>query len=406
MEVLFFVNKFPNPSETFVLSQIVGLIDRGLDVRILAIERGDFNTLHGKVSQYDLLAKTTYINPSSQNNRAKFVIRLLAVVPKILSKTVVTALNVKKYGRHAKSLFLAYCAVKVKKQSADVIIAHFGTAAVAANKLIEIGVLKGHLLPIFHGSDISKKSILENYKTDYLKLFGDSSFVIPISNLWQSKLIDMGCPAEKIIVNRMGIDTKQFTFNPTSLNREEPLKMVTVARFVEKKGLEYAIEAMQLLKQRKVPFIYNIIGTGPLKARLEKMIYDNNLSDCVHFLGFKPQEEVRNILSQSNVFLLPSVTAENGDMEGIPVALMESMAQGLITISTYHSGIPELIDNDISGFLVKERNTIQIADVVERIINGDLNLEDIRKNAVEKIHSTFDQRILYDQLVNIVERCH
>jgi colanic acid/amylovoran biosynthesis glycosyltransferase len=101
------------------------------------------------------------------------------------------------------------------------------------------------------------------------------------------------------------------------------------------------------------------------------------------------------------VFLLPSVVADNGDMEGIPVSLMEAMALGVITVSTWHSGIPELIDDGVEGFLVEERNAGQIADIITTIESGEVDLASMRVAARAKIEREFDNRELDTRLEQI-----
>jgi colanic acid/amylovoran biosynthesis glycosyltransferase len=123
-----------------------------------------------------------------------------------------------------------------------------------------------------------------------------------------------------------------------------------------------AIEACRQLKARGVDFRYRILGIGPWERRLRTLIEQYQLEDYVDMPGFKPSHEVKVMLDEADVFLLPSVTGADGDMEGIPVALMEAMAVGIPVVSTVHSGIPELIQSDYSGWLVPENNAPALAD--------------------------------------------
>ena len=119
-----------------------------------------------------------------------------------------------------------------------------------------------------------------------------------------------------------------------------------------------AIEACRQLKARGVDFRYRILGIGPWERRLRTLIEQYELETHVEMPGFKPSHEVKAMLDEADVFLLPSVTGADGDMEGIPVALMEAMAVGIPVVSTLHSGIPELIKSDHSGWLVPENNAM------------------------------------------------
>ena len=147
----------------------------------------------------------------------------------------------------------------------------------------------------------------------------------------------MGCPQEKITVSRMGVDLERFTRRPVKVPGK-PLQIISVARLTEKKGLHVAIEACRQLRARGVDFRYRILGIGPWERRLRTLIEQYQLEDYVEMPGFKPSHEVKAMLDEADVFLLPSVTGADGDMEGIPVALMEAMAVGIPVVSTLHSG--------------------------------------------------------------------
>lgn len=139
-----------------------------------------------------------------------------------------------------------------------------------------------------------------------------------------------------------------------------------------------------------------------MREDLESQVDTLGLGGAVVFLGAQTQETVTEYLNRSDVFLLPSVTASDGDMEGIPVALMEAMAIGIPVISTFHSGIPELVENQVSGFLVNENDPTGIANVVREIIENPGVLKDICLNAKHKIDSEFDQNKSYSKMLTIL----
>ena len=115
----------------------------------------------------------------------------------------------------------------------------------------------------------------------------------------------MGCPPEKIHVTRMGIEPEKFNFEPRQAFHS-PLRIVSVARLTEKKGLDVAVKASELLKQRGGQFEFTIIGNGDQDEMMREHIANAGLEDCVSMPGFKPQEEIRAALSEADIFLLPS----------------------------------------------------------------------------------------------------
>ena len=163
---------------------------------------------------------------------------------------------------------------------------------------------------------------------------------------------------------------------------------------------------MHLLKGYSVDFHYTIIGDGELKSNIERLIAKYNLNSNVSLLGFQPQDKVNQLLQNADIFLLPSVTASNGDMEGIPVALMEAMAMGLITISTYHSGIPELICDQQNGLLVPEHSPADLAKSLLSLDNGELDIPKMRKAAKLKVEESFEQSKLYQHLAELLVKVH
>ena len=394
--VLYFLNRFPLPSETFVIDQICGLLDRGIDIEIISLIKGDYKNLHEKVIEYGLDKKTTYL---SEDTNRKFISRATSLGLSLFNPRIFKYLNWSKYGSVSKNLLLPLLEKKKQKSEFDFIIAHFGTAGVTAMKMIDAGSIKGKLLPVFHGADISKKKNLEAYELEYRELFKKSFALFPISELWKRKLITLGAEKSKIMVNRMGIDSSRFSFFEHDINEDKTFRIVTVGRMVEKKGIDDAIEAMSRLKQKTSKnFVYEIVGGGPLFENMKQKVKKLQLSNIVKFHGVQTQKGVKKLLSKADIFLLPSKTAADGDMEGIPVSLRESMSSGIVTVSTFHSGIPELIVHEKEGFLVPERSPEDIAEQLFKIINNQYDLSGIRKNALEKVQGEFNQKQTYEQL--------
>ncbi|NDL62333.1 glycosyltransferase [Acerihabitans arboris] len=399
MKVTFFLAHFPLPSQTFVLNQITALIDIGHDVEILSIWPGNFKNKHEKFIKYNLKEKTHYLNPQeTRSKNSKTINRIKNIGKSFYRSDVRKAMNVRKYGMHAKNLLLpSVIALNPRPFISDVFIAHFGTEGVFALKLRQLGVISGPICTIFHGSDISHKDTVKKYLNDYQKLFAETELILPISKLWKSRLEEMGCPAEKISVSHMGVNIDDFAFEPRLINKDS-INIISVARLNEKKGLVVAIKACALLKKFNIKFRYIIIGDGPLKGQLTSLISKLQLENEVELSGFKTQDSVKVLLAKADIFLLPSVTGTDGDMEGIPVALMEAMACGLPVVSTFHSGIPELVENSVSGWLAPEFDDVKLAEIIESIIQGTTDVHSVLLNARKKIEDEFNEMTLNKNL--------
>ncbi|CCJ85101.1 Colanic acid biosynthesis glycosyl transferase WcaL [Cronobacter dublinensis 582] len=376
MKVSFFLLKFPVASETFVLNQIVGFINMGYEVEIVSLQKGDLKNTHAAYTEYNLAQKTRFLLEEPEGKAAKLKYRATHTARGLFNARTWRALNMGRYGDEARNLILsAICGRVPGTLKADVFIAHFGPAGVTAAKLRELGVLDGKIATVFHGIDVSHREVLKA----------------------------MGCPQEKIAVSRMGVDMEKFSLRPLK-QPGTPLEIISVARLTEKKGLHVAIEACRLLKGRGVDFRYNILGTGPWERRLHTLIEQYGLEDCVFMPGFKPSHEVKAMLDEADLFLLPSVTGVDGDMEGIPVALMEAMAVGIPVVSTLHSGIPELIDAEKSGWLVPENDPQALAEKLQAFAGIDeQTLRPMLTRAREKVETEFNQQRIYRELAGLLQ---
>ncbi|ENV3881063.1 TPA: colanic acid biosynthesis glycosyltransferase WcaL [Escherichia coli] len=404
MKVGFFLLKFPLSSETFVLNQITAFIDMGFEVEIVALQKGDTQNTHAAWTKYNLAARTRWLQDEPTGKVAKLRHRASQTLRGIHRKNTWQALNLKRYGAESRNLILsAICGQVETLFHADVFIAHFGPAGVTAAKLRELGVIRGKIATIFHGIDISSREVLNHYTPEYQQLFRRGDLMLPISNLWAGRLQKMGCPREKIAVSRMGVDMTRFSPRPVKAPAT-PLEIISVARLTEKKGLHVAIEACRQLKEQGVAFRYRILGIGPWERRLRTLIEQYQLEDVVEMPGFKPSHEVKAMLDDADVFLLPSVTGADGDMEGIPVALMEAMAVGIPVVSTLHSGIPELVEADKSGWLVPENDARALAQRLAAFSQLDTNeLAPVIKRAREKVEHDFNQQVINRELASLLQ---
>lgn len=404
MKVGFFLLKFPLSSETFVLNQITAFIDMGFEVEIVALQKGDTQNTHAAWTKYNLAARTRWFQDEPTGKVAKLRHRASQTLRGIHRKNTWQALNLKRYGAESRNLILsAICGQVAKPLHADVFIAHFGPAGVTAAKLRELGVIRGKIATIFHGIDISSREVLNHYTPEYQQLFRRGDLMLPISDLWAGRLQKMGCPREKIAVSRMGVDMTRFSPRPVKAPAT-PLEIISVARLTEKKGLHVAIEACRQLKEQGVAFRYRILGIGPWERRLRTLIEQYQLEDVVEMPGFKPSHEVKAMLDNADVFLLPSVTGADGDMEGIPVALMEAMAVGIPVVSTLHSGIPELVEADKSGWLVPENDARALAQRLAAFSQLDTDeLAPVIKRAREKVEHDFNQQVINRELASLLQ---
>ena len=168
----------------------------------------------------------------------------------------------------------------------------------------------------------------------------------------------------------------------------------------------YTPEYQQLFRRGELmlPISDLWAGIGPWERRLRTLIEQYQLEDVIEMPGFKPSHEVKAMLDDADVFLLPSVTGADGDMEGIPVALMEAMAVGIPVVSTLHSGIPELVEADKSGWLVPENDACALAQRLAAFSQLDTDeLTTVVKRAREKVEHDFNQQVINRELASLLQ---
>jgi colanic acid/amylovoran biosynthesis glycosyltransferase len=163
-----------------------------------------------------------------------------------------------------------------------------------------------------------------------------------------------------------GLDLAEF--GCTDFSSRSPL-IVAVGRLIAKKGFANLIRACGLLADGGKSFRCEIVGEGPLEKELAGQIDELGLQECVQLSGARPQHEIRARLAEASVFVLPSVADPDGGMDNLPTVIMEAMAAGLPVISTRIGGIPEMVIENETGFLVQPGDAVALAGVIEKVIN-------------------------------------
>jgi colanic acid/amylovoran biosynthesis glycosyltransferase len=214
-------------------------------------------------------------------------------------------------------------------------------------------------------------------------------------------LIELGCDERKVIVHRAGVDTARFEYRPRTRHIDGPVRLLTIARLVEIKGINYAIQAVANALKRGQDLQYKIAGDGPLRNSLEGLIEKLGVGDKIKLLGWQDQEGAIGLLRKADILLAPSVTGGDGNQEGIPVVLMEALAQGIPVITTRHSGIPELVRDEEFGLLVPERDPDALAEKLQYLIEHPERWAEMGRKGREQVEEHFNIDKLNDRLVEI-----
>jgi colanic acid/amylovoran biosynthesis glycosyltransferase len=405
MRIAFLVTKFPALSETFILNQITGLIDRGHEVDIFASKGETHGKMHGNIVKYNLLEHTYYMHiPKNKLIRLGYgAVHLMERFPRRMLP-LVKSLNVLRFRKKALTLSMFYAALPfIDKDPYDIIHCHFGPNGNLGIQLRDLGALKGKIVVTFHGHDMT--SYILKYGQDvYDYLFRKGDLFLPVSERWKNKLISLGCREEKLSVHHMGIDIERYTCDRSRKRDNGKVNILSVARLVEKKGIQYGIKAVGSVIEKHPDIEYRIIGDGPLKDELELLIAGLNLGEKVKLLGWKNQEEILECMNDSDILMAPSVTGKDGDQEGIPVVLMEAMAMGLPVLSTCHSGIPELVQDEVTGFLVPERDVKALTERLANLLEHPEQRLELGMAGRRRVEKDYSIAHLNDQLISSYEQ--
>ena len=404
MRIAFVLGIFPALSETFILNQITGLIDRGHEVDIYAGHPSPTSKVHSDVIKYELLKRTCYKTQMPKNR----LLRLLKAVGLILVNlhknpiALLHSLNVFKYGKQAASLNLLYSTIPLlsRKKPYDIIHCHFGAVGILGAYFREIGVLRGKLITTFHGGDVNVVTAVEG--TDFYKsLFAKCDLYTINSTFTAGKAIALGCPRDKIVKLPVGVNLAKYCFKERRATIGGAIRILTVARLVEKKGIEFSVRAVAKAMKDYPNLEYNIVGDGPLRESIEMLIGQLGISNKVNLHDWCNQEEIRNLYSEAHIFVLASVTAANGDKEGQGLVLQEAQASGLPIISTLHNGIPEGVLNGRSGFLVPERDVEALAEKLVYLIRHPEIWPEMGRAGRAFVEEHYDINKLNNRLVEI-----
>jgi glycosyltransferase involved in cell wall biosynthesis len=224
------------------------------------------------------------------------------------------------------------------------------------------------LVTSFRGIDIYKYPNDRFYRWRLKQLFSEGDCFIAISRKIAEKAVSLGCPEGKIKVLYGGIDLNKFEFIPR--REKEEINILMCGRLVEKKGFAYGVKAFANSFKIHRNIRLKIIGEGPQEKDLKSLIKELGIEKVVALAGRQTHQQVVDATRQADIFMMSFVTAKDGSSEGIPNVLKEAQATGLPTLSTYHAGVPEVVSDGETGFLVEERDTDGLTQKLTQLIEN------------------------------------
>jgi colanic acid/amylovoran biosynthesis glycosyltransferase len=229
----------------------------------------------------------------------------------------------------------------------------------------------------FYGSDIWQGSKDPVWMAAYSKMFAATDLFLVEGHAMRDKVISLGCDAEKVLVQHLGIDVDKIAFAPRQLGPEEDVIFLMAGRAIEKKGHIYGLRAFALAARcvKRARLLIMTWGsyhdtTQNIEA-LRSLIREEGLEDRVEIVGQRPYDEYLRTVSGCHVMLNPSVHAANGDAEGgFPVTITEAVASGMPVIATTHCDTPEIVRHEENGLIAPEKDVSALADCIVAMVSA------------------------------------
>lgn len=398
---MYVLEEFPSNSEYFILNEINELSGRGFVIRVLAMRKNKRVTVE-LADPAKVLYRRSYVAILGIAAHVYLLrterVRYLRMVRALLFNRGRSFMLILK---QLKVFFTAaYFLHRLRGMAVAHIHAHFCSVPT------DLAICMSELSGIGFSCSAHARDIYTGRRNDLKEKIEKARFLVTCTAYNSTYFRELAGKAngEKIFHVYHGIDMTAWPAKRTreALFSSKSIRILTVCRLVPKKGVLYLLEAIKMLRDGGVRVECSIIGDGPLRREIERYRELSGLQDNIRLYGIVAQDVVRSFYMSSDVFVLASTVAEDGDRDGLPNVLVESLAVGLPVVTTAVSGIPELVVPDVTGILVPDRSPGCIRDAILRLM-GDRELYvRIAGNGRRKAAEEFSIHHSTDKLIEIL----
>lgn len=397
------LSRFPTVTETFILREVDEMERQGRRVRLVPMLQEHPPVIHDAAlpwTERALYTKYLSLPIVLANLRAllRRPLRYLTLFVRIALGTILRpGTFVRTLAVFPKSVYLAE---KLSREGIRHVHAHFATHP-STMALIIASLSDITFSFTVHAHDIQLDRSLLGWK------LRETRFVRSISD-YNKRFLEKLYPQSrgKIMVVHVGIEPETYETSArgfANVTTGIP-KVLCVAAHRPYKGLPVLIEACQILRDQGVQFRCDVLGHGPMRDELEQMIRDRGVENVIHLLGAKPEHVVAEMMGEATLFVLPSIIAKDGQMEGIPVVLMEAMASSKAAVSTSISGIPELVEDGVTGLLVPPGDAQALAAAMRTLLEDPARAQQMGRRGQEKVRAEFTLSTCVAQLLARLEQ--
>ena len=378
--VAYLVKMYPRFSETFILSELLELERQGVELHVFALKRPNDGIAHADVAR--LRAPVTYL-PQSLPGLLWAQRRALRRTPLRVLSQLIAAVRKGRLASAKHVLQAGAIAPRLVGGGYEHLHAHFasGATSVALHASRLTGIPYSFTA---HAKDIFLDSVRPN---DLARKLARARFAVTVSDYNVRRLQEFanGTPVVRIY---NGLELTRFA--PKRGPRERPPLVLAVGRLIEKKGFDDLVRACSLLATAGVDFRCDIVGKGSLEHDLRALVKQLGLTGRVRLVGPLPREQLVDLYPRGAVLAAPCVVGGDGNRDGLPTVLIEAMAMGVPVVATPVTGIPELVEDGVTGLLVPERDPSALARAIERLLGNEYLARRLAAAARRRIEESFD----------------
>lgn len=392
MKIAVVVGTFPALSETFILNHITGLIDAGHEVRIFAASPPQ-TQIHADFARYHLADKTH--QPYIPRIRDRYL-QLPGALRRLNWREALYCLNFFRHGIGVLLLKAPYVYTGLLNEDFDIVHCHAGQNGLALACLRDL--LRAPLVTSFHGQDLIMFGRWGPMM--YKKLFRVGDAFVANSDYTRECLVKTGCAGDKIVnipavLNDTGVRPREKVFD------SDIVRILSVARLIEKKGVQYCLRAIKLLRDEGYHLRYTVVGDGPYRRELESLAVRLGIRQIVDIVGQMSQEDVYQQYRRSDIFVLPSVESKGGWQETQGLVIQEAQLHGLPVVASRIGGIPESVNNGEAGLLSEPANPSDLATQLRRLLDDPAFAGNIAKAGTEYCRAKYSKRASIARLVGL-----
>lgn len=398
MRIAYFTSIYPRATDTFIQREVSELRQRGHEVVTIAVNRPQQAHLVSEEIKH-IFKTTTYLLPFNPLKLLFLNFKSLLLTPQLFFSTLAIALKSTRPGLKGFIYQLFYfqeaviLADLLKKQSISHVHNHFGDSSGTITMLAALLAKVDYSITI-HGPHIFFEPLVWalDLKLKYAKFFAC------ISHYCKSQIMLFSQPEDwhKLKIVHCGIDLDKFQYDPTPVRdlKKSPAQLLYVGRLSSEKGVQILLQSLSVLLAKGFDFRMTLLGDGAERKALENFVDEVGLSEKVVFAGFANQDEVRDALKESDIFILPSFA------EGVPVSLMEAMATGVPVIGTNVGGVTELIEHDVSGIVVSPADANALGAAILKYLESRELRAKVKDAAYSQVVKNFNLRHEIDKLAS------